>query len=241
MRNLKYPENSIQAFVDQWWIIDNDKSYERGRLIQAYLPHIDQISYQLIATGRKEPTDHHCAHVKIEPLNIKKKPPKKSILPVAALPIYKNEIFLVNRAKKRPAIIISGWGHDIDKRLTLGKPKWQTAPNIIVAPYYGVDEGGERAGFSDEFISRVQSCEYSQFFWDKLPFERGTTESILKINNLQPVGFHHNNIEMTDYRLSKDAMEILLNSWLNWFIHGYLDKESVLAYFIKEMETINNI
>ena len=92
----KYPEDSIQACTEQWWIVDSEnKNYERRRLIEAYIPHVDQIPYQLIPTGRTKPTEHNYANVIIEPLNIKKQPPKKTKLPVAAMPSWNNNNFQV--------------------------------------------------------------------------------------------------------------------------------------------------
>jgi hypothetical protein len=70
----------------------------------------------------------------------------------------------------------------VDRQLTSGKPKWQTAPPVLVAPYYGVDEGGKRAGFKSEFVSRIRRCDYPQFMWDKLPIRGNTIESILRLD-----------------------------------------------------------
>ncbi|MDM8526415.1 hypothetical protein QUF80_23810 [Desulfococcaceae bacterium HSG8] len=127
-----YPDDSVQYMTDDWWIEDDSFEYCRGRLIRAFLPHTDQIPKQLIATGRSEPTDHGRANFSIEPLRIRQ-PQKKPMIPVAALPAFGNEINAIYRAKKRPAIIICEGGEVVDKKLILGKPKWQTSPTILVA------------------------------------------------------------------------------------------------------------
>ena len=107
---------------DEWWTIDETRDFERGRLIRAFIPHVDQNPYTLIAAGRKEPTVHQEAFVKILPLNIRQIT-RYPNLPVAALPQYDKEVFTVNRAKKRPAIIICSGGTSVEDALTRGKPK----------------------------------------------------------------------------------------------------------------------
>ncbi len=228
-----YPEDSVQAMLQpsQWWEEDGTHNYDRGRLIKAFLPHVDQIPKTLTATGRSEPTDHEHAHVKIEPLRIRS-PRKIPKLPVAALPLYDSEVHTVYRAKKRPALIICEGGSAVEKSLTRGKPGWQTAPTVLVAPYYGIDEGHTRAGFNPEFIKRVRRCEYPQFMWDQLPIGGSTSESLLRLDHIQPVGRHQDSIELTEYRLSEDAL-MILDDWLGWLIKGNIDEESFL-YSLKE-------
>ena len=230
-----YPDDSVQSILDHWWVEDISSEYCRGRLIKAFLPHTDQIPKQLIATGRSEPTEHGHANFSIEPLRIKQ-PQKKPMIPVAALPVFGNEINAIYRSKKRPAIIICEGGEAVDKKLILGKPKWQTSPTILVALYYGVDEGGTRAGFNPEFIMRVRRCLYPQFIWDKLPVS-GATESILRLDHIQPVGKHHDTIELTNYRLGEDAV-MIFDEWLRWLLYDDFAEDSLLLFFKKEMEEI---
>jgi len=230
-----YPEESVQFLTKDWWEEDNSAEYCRGRLIKAFLPHVDQIPKQLIAIGRSEPTDHTHANFSIEPLRIKQ-PQRRPVIPVAALPAFENEINSIYRAKKRPAIIICEGGELVDARLTLGKPNWQTAPTILVVPYYGVDEGEKRAGFNPEFIKRVRQCVYPQFMWDKLPVQ-GAIESIMRLDHLQPIGKHHDTIELTNYRLSKDAI-MILDEWLRWLLYGDFAEDSMLLFFKNQIQEI---
>jgi hypothetical protein len=229
-----YPDESLQAFIDPdpWWEPDESSDYSRGRLIKAFLPHVDQTPYMVIPIGRTEPTQHREATVKFVPLDI-----RQSIrypnLPVAALPQYPGERWGVYRVKKRPAIIIGSGGNKVDQFLTEGKAKWQTNRTLIVAPYYGADEGGKRAGFNPAFVDRIRRCEYPQFMWDKLPIAGSTVESILRLDHVQPVGRSQDAIEFMPYRLGAKAM-LLFDQWLDWLIKGTLDVNS-------EFEEIRNI
>lgn len=194
--------------------------------MEVFIPHVDQIPYTLEPIGRKEATVHDKAYFSIEPLRIGKRPSSHK-LPVAALPLYGKEVFTVHRTKKRPAIIISEGGAEVASHLRIGKPKWQTSPTVIVVPYYGADEGYTRAGFNPEFIKRVQRCEYPQYVWDKLPIS-GSSESILRLDHLQPVGRHHDSVEFTKYILSAQAIAIL-DDWLEWLIEGEFSEDNALG------------
>jgi hypothetical protein len=233
---LKFPEESIQSLInpDGWWEKDTSKVVRRGRLIQAYVPHVEQIPNKLSVVGRKEAEVHTSAQFEIVPFRYGEA--KKHIsLPVAALPAYPGEEYLVYRSKRRPLLVIADNSLEVENKLVQGKPKWQTAPTLLVAPYYGRDEGtGTRSGFNDSFVERVRQCEYPQFFWDMLPLP-GANESIMRLDHIQPVGSHHNTFHVTDYRLNQDAM-LLLDEWLDWYIFECLEEQSMLADVIKTLQ-----
>lgn len=228
-----YPEDSIQSLINPWWIEEKGSEIKRGRLIRAFLPHVDQVPKQLIAIGRPDPTDHSRADYTVCPLSVKQ--PKRSQLPVAALPAFDNEVNAIYRAKKRPALVICEGGDSVEKALTWGRPKWQTAPTILVAPYYGVSEGGSRAGFNPVFVDRVRRCEYPQFMWDQLPIGGNTAESLMRLNHVQPIGLHHDSIDVTNFQLSDEALAIL-DEWITWLIRGDFDEDGLLNEFRTEMD-----
>ncbi len=226
---LSFPEGSVQDLVGgEWWVKDENPSPKRGMVILAYVPHVDQVPTQIKVIGRADdPTCHDKAQVQFFPFNITA-PQKKSVLPVAALPEYPGEIRLLYRAKKRPVLIVAESGPSVDHKLIAGKPSWQTAPTLLVAPYYGRDERtGKRSGYSDALVERVQKCEYPQFFWEKLPLP-GSAESILRFDHTQPLGYDRKNFELTGYSLGKDAIS-LLDEWLNWLISGTVEEDGPLA------------
>lgn len=221
-----YPDDVIQSYVSSWWINDESHDYQRGRLLRAFVPHIDLLPMTLIAEGREEPTDHKRAKYQLEPLRISQ-PPKDPKLPVAALPRYKGEVRTVYRAKRRPVLVVSSGGHQISKELRRGTLKWQTAPTLLVAPYYGADRVGYRAGWPKELVERIRRCEYPQYMWDQLPIPGETKESILRLDHIQPIGRHHDSLEWTPHCLSKEAMEIL-EEWITWILTGQLPEKGVL-------------
>ncbi len=57
-------------------------------------------------------------------------------------------------------------------------------------------------------VERTRHREYPQFFWDQLPIS-GVEESILRLDHLQPMGTHHDAYQMSEYKLSDDALEVV--------------------------------
>jgi len=221
-----YPDDSIQNYVEPWWIEDDSRKVERGRLLIAFLPHVHQIPYTLIPEGRKLPTDHTSGFFRMEALQIKK-PPKLSVLPVAAMPAYDNEIYLVYRAKRRPAIVISEGGDFVQSSMRTGGAKWQTSPTLIIAPAYGTTQSGKRGGWNQELVMRIRHCEYPQYIWDNLPISADSEESIIRLDHIQPIGNHPAAFEITKYKLDEEALKVV-DDWMSWLFTGLIDEDGIL-------------
>ena len=231
-----YPDDCIQNLVNPWWEKDPNKSFRRGRLLWGYVPHVSITPYVLTPSGRKEPTSHDQAVFEISQFRIHQ---QTKTLPVAALPEFPGEQYGVYRTKKRPLLLISAGGNDVPKELRRDKPRWQTEPTVLVAPFYGRDIGTtKRSGFADELTKRIRRCEYPQYMWDKLPIP-GANESILRFDHIQPLGKHQDSIEMTEHCLTEDAINIV-DEWLDWMVYGDLPApdESVFSYLREELLTL---
>lgn len=234
---MTYPEDSLQSLVasDDWWLEEDSPKLQRGSLVWSFAPHIDQVPYQFEPIGRTVATEHSEAEVQVSQVKVNQ-PLKRAVLPVAAMNLYENEVWAAYRAKKRPCIVFSSETVVVSNELIKGKSKNATAPTFLAAPFYGVNQNGKRAGYSPEFVERVRHCEYCQFHWDKLPISSsGTTESILRLDHLQPFGRHHDAYSLTGFRLSDDAMDIL-DDLLNWLIWGGLEESSVLITYRELIE-----
>lgn len=236
---LNYPDDSLQNAIepDAWWIEDEDSPYRRGRLVRSFLPHTDQNPFEVVPAGRREPTLHNQAHLVIKPIDIRSVH-RYPNLPVAGVGLKKGEILTAYRAKKRPAVIVSSGGRKVTNALTREKPKWQTAPTLLVAPSYGVDEGAKRSGFNPAFVERVRRCEYPQFIWEMLPLSSSTSESLIRLDHIQPVGRSEDSVVITKFCLSESALTYL-DSWIEWLITGNLDPESDFGFFKEELLKID--
>lgn len=232
MAGPTYPEDSIQDLVGDWWKQDDgNPPLCRGRLLWAFVPLIDQEPRTLTPQGRARSTDHGSALYRVDPLRMRQQR-QGSRRPVAGLPDVPGEIYTVYRAKRRPVLVLGGGSTDpVERSLTVGMANWQTAPTVIVAPYYGATQSGTRGGFNQPFVARIRRAEYPEYMWDSLPVGgRDTEESILMLNQAQPIGRHYKSFEATEYRLCDDAIEVV-EDWLNWLLTGELDPRSVLGTF----------
>ena len=237
---MNYADDTIQAYFLPWWIEDKKHDYRRGRLIYALLPHVHQVPFTLIPSGRGEdPTNHTKIRYTMKELKLLEREDLPT-LPAAALTIPEGEKILAFRGKIRPALIISSGGEAISQNLIQGKPKWQTAPTILVVPYYGVEGREKRAGFSKEFVERVKKAEYPNFYWDTLPIRGHETEgSICRLDHIFPLGKHHDSVKFTEYCLGEKAMEII-DQWLRWLIED-IEPSGDLQYLRENLLEIEKI
>ncbi len=216
----------IQECVDDWWVDAGVSDLVRGQLVWALLPHTGQVPYALTPEGRTEGTDHENADVQITRARVSSKV-KRTPLPVAALPQYEGEIWTVHRAKTRPAVVLSIPGQ-LPKALRRNA-KWQTAPTVLVAPFYGATRTEKRGGWPEELVKRIAACEYPQYILDELPLKGANSgPSVMRLDHLQPAGNHHDSVEVLPFRLSDDAL-MIVDEWLDWLVKGELDPSSILA------------
>jgi hypothetical protein len=227
-----YPDDSVHNLCGEWWEVTDERRLEYGRLVKAFLPHVDQQPNVLVTQGRTNPEAHEEADFEIRPLrgNV---PPPESYLPVAGLPTYEGEVRILQRAKKRPALVLSALGAEVESRLRTGSARYLTNRSVLVAPYYGGDRSGKRGGFNPAFLQRIRRAQFPQYAWDSLPVG-GASESVLRLDHVQPLGENAQAIEVTAYRLTADAAEIV-EEWLSWFRTGVLNEDTELAYFQSEM------
>ena len=233
----KYPDDCVQSVIqpDDWWIDNSNKVLCRGALVFAFVPHVDQVPYTFGPVGRTEATRHDSARIQVAPLRIHQ-PPKKTDLPVAAMPLYSGEVWTAYRAKKRPCLVVGSPGPLVDTAVTRGMASHSTAPTILAAPYYGVTRDGARGGYNPAFVERVRHCDYPQFLWDQLPVTGGPGESILRLDHLQPIGTHHNSYQLSEYKLSVSAIEVL-DELLRLLIWGEIPEDSLTAMYREQIRS----
>lgn len=105
---------------------------------------------------------------------------------------------------------------------------------MLVAPYFGVASSANRAGYSPEFVERVMNCWYPQFMVDWLPHSSGE-QSILRLDQLQPMGRHHHAYKPTGYRLSDIALDVM-DGWLEWVFRGSIPATHLLATTVQLLQ-----
>ena len=123
----------------------------------------------------------------------------------------------------------------VDDVLRRGMPRNLTSPTLIVAPYYGADQDGKRAGYNPKLVDRIRHAEYPQFMLDYLPIPGPEQSSILRFDHIQPVGLHYHAYEHSGFCLSDEAVELILDDWLQWLFYGGLPENSLILDYQKEI------
>jgi len=226
-----YPDDCVQTYITPWWVEDKTDTIVRGQLIWTWVPYPEMKPYRLIPEGRGEdPRQHGRAQFRIETFRMGDPPAGIGTLPVAALPIRSGETYLVQRGKRRPAVVISTGGLPVPRELRPGKEHWQSARSLIVAPYYGAEPGGTRGGWPEPFVERIRRAEYPQYVWEVLPISASApTISILRLDHLFAVGADPANWKIEPFVLSKDALNVV-DQWVGWLLTEQLPADSALAY-----------
>lgn len=229
---MTYSEATVQALTTdgKWWVTQDDSKLHRGSLIQCFVPHVCQTPFVFEPIGRKHPTEHGTADVRVTALKVDQ-PLKQLELPVAGMTTNHGEVWAAYRAKRRPCLVLSVEHPAVSKELTHGKPSHATAPTMVVAPFYGIARKEGRAGYHDDLISRAIRCEYPQFLVDWLPMVGGE-QSLLRFDQMQPVGRHYHSYKLLNFRLSDEALKVM-DGWIEWLVRGSLAKEHPLSEAIQ--------
>lgn len=230
MPPIDFPDDCIQSLLanTSWWETTETKELIRGQLVWAHVQFFDEIPMQLIPE-RADAREHKSAILRAVPLRANQRRSEHESLPVAALPRRDgSDGFVVNRAKRRPCLILGGTEPTrVTDRDRKGQPKWSVAPFALAAPYYTATQQG-RAGYRPELVEKIRHVRYRQFFYDHLPLNT-EGESILRFDQAFPLSHHNNSYVGTGFRLS-DAALIALDDWLDWYITGALPEGELAAF-----------
>jgi hypothetical protein len=228
----------LQDLAEPWWENASPPRLEAGRLVRTFIPFPDVATLGLKLEGRADERDHSAARFRVEPIR-GGRPPAPSKLPVAALPTNPGESYVVQRGKRRPALVLTLGGPEVPRSVATGAPGYQRRSCVLVAPYYGADQGGTRGGFSAAFLERIRRAEYPQFMADKLPID-GAAASVLRLDHVLSLGSDPNNFELTEHRLSAPALEVVLD-WFQWLVEGVIPKDGLLELARSELRAIDDI
>jgi hypothetical protein len=226
MSASKWPDECVQTLVDApWWEPCPTSAFHVGQLVWTWVVFPDKDPLCLVPEQRQSATEHDRVLVKITraTATMRLPPPHP---PVAALPHHEGELYLLHRAKRRPALVLSLGGPTPTKTAYPGASPANLSPKMILAPYYGADRTDKRGGYPEKLIDRIQHAEYPQYFWDRLPIspEMG---SILRLDHVFAAD-DSQFIERTPWRLRAPHAR-LLAAWHQWLVTGELVAGSKLA------------
>lgn len=225
---MSFPEHCVQAWVDgPWWITSTTKSLKRGALLKAFIPYLGA-RQELVPSGRSQPTEHGVLDAKLLGNFVLSAKHQAPSLPCAALPHFPKERSAVQRGKIRPALVL---GDLAGYRKQQGTASWITKPSVLIAPYFGADADGSRAGWPEVLVDAIERCKLPQYFRDTLPIG-GPSKSILRLDQLQPLENLSTAFTYTGFELCQDAVA-LLDEWVRWYRTGTMDPEGPLYELVQ--------
>ena len=225
-----FPDKCIQSLCENWWIKTDKPRKANWYLGEALVRHACEEPYVLEREGRS-PTqsgNHSIAYFRMTTLKNTNTQSEITNLPIAVVPHYPNELLAIHRAKRRPVLILATPGTTVEKELRQGNSRTKFAPVYLVAPYYSAEGEGIREGFKPEFINRVRALNYTQFFWDHLPHDRGHS-SVLRLDHIQPVEPGVNNLVPLPWMLSEEAQMVMKEAVMLHLCHHAPEEDGIWA------------
>jgi hypothetical protein len=214
------------------------KRFKNGQICWIVSPYINEIP-QILTVERNKSEEHH--EFKFDLRNVDPdndfKPSKERTLPIKYLSLESTEELIIQKAKKRPAIIISS---DLDafpeitKLLRQYGKKHLQEDSLFLIPCYSVETQDDRHGFPSAMVARIRCLLYRQFFY--IPYHTPLkSESIARLDRIQViVGKHRAAIEPTDICLSDDVFQLFLAQFI-FCVSGIEEKEfAAIRSLVKE-------
>jgi len=218
----------LQVFPkEEFYKTVNPRDLAPGQICHVIVPHLTKIP-QILDVERSQPEEHN--NVKFILRNAKSTGDfvaADRTLPLSKFQLRTNEELLVQRAKKRPGIILPSFVNvypEITALLSGGKEHLQDDA-LFVIPCYGTETRDNAKGFPPEIVERVRCLIYNQFFF--LPAHKSLTkDSIARFDRIQVIPDKKEKavIEPTALCLSDDVFNIFLALFL-YCLTGITDND----------------
>jgi len=182
-----------------------------GQFCWVPVTHVDPIP-RILDVARADPQEHYATKFSIRNMtdgDFK----KKTRLPIKTLLLRETEELVIQRAKRRPAVIISGETtifDDVKALLQQMGRKHLQEENLIVAPLYSIESGDHEGGFPPVMVARIRALMYKQFFFCPRDNSPLTADSIMRLDRLQIILPNYPTYIPEPYSLSTEALGVLM-------------------------------
>lgn len=203
----------LQYFpVSEFFAPADPGQYKQGQFCWIVTPAVDPVP-QILDVERNDPEEHD--EVKFQIRNANRPEDFRAAdrtLPIKRLNLRAHEELLIQRAKKRPGIILSDsldMYPEVTKLLRPKGKKHLQEDSLFVIPCYSIESPENTSGFPAEMVVRVRCLLYRQFFY--IPATSVLGESIARFDRVQVVvGKDRSAIEPIGLRLSDNVFNLLL-------------------------------
>jgi hypothetical protein len=196
-----------------------------GQFCRIAAPHIDKIA-RIMEVEREGPTEHYATKFKIRNMT-NQDFRKKQKLPVISLTLRETEELMIQRAKKRLAVIVAAENTLFDDiKETIGGREHLQEENILVLPLYGIESAGHEGGFPPAMVARIKALMYRQFFY--CPQNTVVYEAVVRLDRIQPIIPLYPGWIPESIALSGEALGVLMGMLREYF--GAPEDEDMKAF-----------
>lgn len=175
--------------IDEFFDTVDPREFKLGQICWVPVPILDPIP-RILDVQRNLPEEHEQVKFEIRLANEKNDFRRRDrSLPIKYLNLRSHEELLVQKGRKRPAIILSS-GVDcypeIEELLKRSDKKHQQEKDcMFVIPCYRVQTEERGSGFIPQIVARIQCLMYRQMFY--IPQINDLKESIARFDRIQVV------------------------------------------------------
>lgn len=202
---------------DKFYSPVNPPEFRPGQFCWIVVPQIEPVP-RILDVERNTPEEHEKVNFLLRNANKKDDFRRRDrTLPIKYLGLRSNEELLVQRAKKRPAVIVTSTVDtfpEIEKILRQRAKKHCQEDCIFLIPCYHVESEFDPSGFPMEMIPRIRCLVYRQFFY--IPESPKIKESVARFDRIQVVVARDqiSSIEPCDFKLPDDVLGVFLGAFV---------------------------
>ena len=227
----------ITQLIDPFYIDISEENFRAkptmGQLYWVPSPQPDVIP-QILEVERADPTEHYITRFTIR--NVQETDfQRKDELPLYRLKLRLHEELIIQKAKRRPAIILPSSSilfKDVARVLKSKGKKHLQQDCIIAVPVFDIERPDDPAGFPPVMVARIKALMYNQFFYcPRTPMGMSPIEGVARLDRIQVVfPGHRASFNPLPIKLSEDAITILMHLLRSWLcIKGDPEDEKYLT------------
>lgn len=216
-----------------------------GQLCWIPTPQLNVIP-QIFEIQRADPKEHHIGQFKIR--NVQETDfQRRDELPLYKLKLRLHEELIIQKAKRRPAIVLITSNtifQDIGDSLKSQGKRHLQEDSILVLPIYNIEKPDHPGGFPPIMTARIKALKYNQFYYCPRTPGKELIEGVARLDRLQIVfPVHRASYIPLPIKLTSEAFLVLMEMLRAWLcIKGTPENEKYLSE-LKELleETLPNL
>jgi hypothetical protein len=202
-----------------------------GQLCWVPSPHLNIVP-QIFEIQRADPTEHHIGQFKIR--NVRETDfQRKEELPLYKLKLRLHEELVIQKAKRRPAIVLvtnNTIFKDIGDLLKSQNKIHLQQDSILGIPIFNTEKPEHPGGFPPIMTTRIKALLYNQFFFCPRTPGKELIEGVARLDRFQIIfPGHRASYNPLPIKLTNDALVILMEMIRVWLcIKGAPENEKYL-------------